>query len=471
VKHPGPLRDSPPPKTAISSGRHDAFRVGSCSIEQVIGLAVLAVVFVGYSVVAARLERWSITAPMVFVTTGALIGPHVFGVLDLATNTEAVKLVAEVTLALILFADASTLRWREVRLDASLPARLLLIGFPLTVLAGVVAGWWLIPAAGWAAAALAASMLAPTDAALGLGVFTNRSVPARIRRALNVESGLNDGMATPLVTLFLAVLVAHEGAGPEGWLAESVRALGLAVLVGALVGVGVGRLMARAQQRGWASDTSDRLAVLATALLSYAGTVAAGGNGFVAAFVAGLLFAAATKGKLRGATGFTEDLGLFTSFLVWAIFGAVLVAPLLTNELYLPAIGYALVSLTLVRMVPVAISLVGTGLRPVSLAFMGWFGPRGLASVVFTLLAFESLEDGGLASERLVEVATWTILLSIIAHGLTARPLAAAYGRAVAAAPVEHDGTTPQLETSIPRSLSARRAEQDGIGHSAGSEP
>ncbi|MGH2394283.1 MAG: cation:proton antiporter, partial [Candidatus Limnocylindria bacterium] len=163
-----------------------------------IGLAVLAVVFIGYSVVAARLARWSVTAPMVFVTTGALIGPEGLGALDVAVNVEAVKVIAEVTLALILFADASTLKWREVRLDATLPARLLLIGFPLTVLAGVVAGVWLIPAAGWVVAALAASMLAPTDAALGLGVFTDRSVPARIRRALNVESGLNDGLATPL---------------------------------------------------------------------------------------------------------------------------------------------------------------------------------------------------------------------------------------------------------------------------------
>ena len=427
-----------------------------------IGLAVLAAVFIGYSVVAARLERWSITAPMVFVTTGALIGPDGFGILDLAVDVEAVKVVAEVTLALILFADASTLKWTEVRLDASLPARLLLIGFPLTVLAGVLAGVWLIPAATWAAAALAASMLAPTDAALGLGVFTDRSVPGRIRRALNVESGLNDGMATPLVTLFLAIVVAEEGVGTEGWLAEAARALGLAILVATLVGVGVGRLMAGARRRGWTSELSDRLAVLATALLSYAGAVAVGGNGFVAAFVAGILFAAASGGRLREATDFTEDLGLFASFLVWAIFGALLVAPLLTHEFNPSAIVYALVSLTLVRIVPVAIALARTGLRPVSIAFMGWFGPRGLASVVFTLLAFESLEAGGLASEPLIEVATWTILLSIIAHGVTARPLAAAYGRAVTDAPVEHHEAAPQLETRVPRSLSARPRERGG---------
>ncbi|MGH9250296.1 MAG: cation:proton antiporter, partial [Acidimicrobiales bacterium] len=163
------------------------------------------------------------------------------------------------------------------------------------------------------------------------------------------------------------------------------------------------------------------------------------------------LFAAASGGRLREATEFTEDLGLIASFLVWAIFGALLVAPLLTHEFRPSAIVYALVSLTLVRIVPVAIALAGTGLRPVSIAFMGWFGPRGLASVVFTLLAFESLEAGGLAPERLIEVATWTILLSIIAHGVTARPLAAAYGRSTADAPVEHHEPAPQLETRVPR--------------------
>ncbi|TDD64936.1 sodium:proton antiporter [Jiangella aurantiaca] len=428
------------------------------------GLAVLAVVFIGYSAVAARLGRWSITAPMVFIAAGALIGPHGLGILDVATDVEAVKIIAEVTLALILFADASSLRWREVRLDATLPARLLLLGFPLTVLAGAMAGWWLIPAAGWATAALAASMLAPTDAALGLGVFTDRSVPARIRRALNVESGLNDGLATPLVTLFLAVVVAAEGAGPDGWVAESARELGTAIAVGALIGLGAGHLISGARRREWTSPMSERLAVLATALLSYTTAVAAGGNGFVAAFAAGILFASASAGRLREATEFTEDLGLFASYLIWALFGALLVAPVLTHEIHPSAIVYALVSLTLVRLVPVALALAGTGLRPGSIAFMGWFGPRGLASVLFTLIVFESFEAGGLASERLVEVATWTILLSVIAHGLTAGPLAAAYGRAVADAPVEHREPAAQLETRVPRDLSARSPERGADG-------
>jgi NhaP-type Na+/H+ or K+/H+ antiporter len=173
----------------------------------------------------------------------------------------------------------------------------------------------------------------------------------------------------------------------------------------------------------------------------------------VAAFVAGILFAAASRGELAEATSFTEDAGLFLSFFVWSLFGAVLVAPLVTQAIHPEAVLYAVLSLTVVRMVPVAVALLGTGLRPASIAFMGWFGPRGLASVVFTLIAFESLQHGGIASDWLVEVASWTILLSILTHGVTARPLAAWYGRKVAEGEAEHFSPPEILEEPSPRQL------------------
>jgi NhaP-type Na+/H+ or K+/H+ antiporter len=418
-----------------------------------LGLVILGAVFIGYSLVAGRLERWSITAPMVFVAAGALIGPAGIGVLDVGLDTEVAKVITELTLGVLLFADAATLRWRDLRLDPGLPARLLLIGFPLTVVAGTLTAAWLVPGLGWAAAALVASILAPTDAALGLGVFSDRSVPGRIRRALNVESGLNDGLATPLVTLFLAVVVSEVGAGPEDWVTESLTDLGVAIAVAVVIGLGSGRLLVGARRRGWTSETSDRLAVMAIALVSYLAAVSLGGNGFVAAFAGGIFFAAATRTRLVEATLFTEDVGLFLSFLVWSLFGAALVGPILTGPIDLAAIGYAILSLTLIRMVPVAIAMSGTGLRPSSTAFMGWFGPRGLASVVFTIIAFEDLEGSGLAVERLVEVATWTILLSVVAHGLTARPLAAAYGRSVADGGAETASPDEDMEEPRPRRL------------------
>ncbi len=267
-----------------------------------IGIAILAAVFVCYSLVAARLERWSITAPMVFVAAGALIGPDGAGVFEVASNPEAVKLTAEVTLAILLFADASTLRWKEVRLDPSLPSRLLLIGFPLTVIAGTLAAGWLAPELTWAAAALVGSILAPTDAALGLGIFSDRSVPARIRRALNIESGLNDGLATPFVAVFLAIVMSEVATGAVDWVADALTELGVAILTAIVIGIGVGRLVVAARRRRWTSDLSERLAVLATALLAYTGSLAVGGNGFVAAFAGGIIFAAATKGELAEAT-------------------------------------------------------------------------------------------------------------------------------------------------------------------------
>lgn len=424
-----------------------------------IGLTILGAVFICYALVAARLDRWSVTAPMVFVFAGTALGlwaPQWLGVLS---DPEIVKHIAELTLALILFADASTLRWAKVRHEGSLPLRLLLIGFPLTVVAGFGVGVWLIPVTGWATAALAASMLAPTDAALGLGVFTNRSVPGRIRRALNVESGLNDGMATPLVTLFLAVLVAAGTSGTDSWETGAIRELAIAVVVAVLVGGGSGRLLAAAHRRNWTSALSQRLAVLASALLSYAGSVTVGGNGFVAAFAGGLVFAAVSRGQLRESVEFTEDLGLFASFLVWAIFGGLLVAPQLGGGISGRAILYAVLALTVIRMVPVAVSLIGTGLRAATVLFMGWFGPRGLASVVFVLIAYTTLEHEGLVSEPVVEVATWTVLLSVLAHGLTAGPLSRWYGQRVAGESTEHAVVDMGPVGSVPRAISVDRSD------------
>jgi NhaP-type Na+/H+ or K+/H+ antiporter len=416
-----------------------------------IGLAILGAVLVGYALVAARLDRWSITAPIVFVMTGAALGLGAPEWLGGLTDPEPVKHVAELTLALLLFADAATLRWNQLREDGALPIRLLVVGFPLTVLIGIGFGSWVLPGVTLAMAALIASILAPTDAALGLGVFTNRVVPARIRRALNVESGLNDGMATPLVTLFLAVLLAEEGAGPENWVAESLTELGIGLAVALVVGLVAGHAIALAKQHEWMSPLSERLAVLASALVAYTAAVAAGGNGFVSAFVAGIVFAAASKDRLRERVEFTEDLALFASFLVWAIFGALLLAPLLREGMRLTTLLYSVLSLTVVRILPVAVAMLGTRLRPASIWFMGWFGPRGLASVVFTLIAFETLGRDDPAA-TVIEVATATVFLSVIAHGISAGPLARLYGRHAADQPVEHAGDP--IGDPVPRSLS-----------------
>jgi NhaP-type Na+/H+ or K+/H+ antiporter len=391
-------------------------------------LAILAAAFALYGLVAARLDRWSITAPMVFVAIGIVMGSGGVQVTDVELGTHVVTLVAELTLGVLLFADASTVRLRAVGGDVGIPVRLLALGLPLTMAAGTIVAFLLFPEGGWASAALIAAILAPTDAALGLGIFTNRAVPPRVRRALNVESGLNDGFVTPFVTLFLAIVLAEEGLGPADWVVEATVDIAIAVALAAAVGIAGGALLRGANERGWTSPTSSALAVVALAVLGYSGAVAIGGNGFVAAFLAGLVFGRVADKAIEEAIEFTERIGLFSSFIVWWIFGALFAGPVLEGELNWRAVLYAAISLTLIRMVPVAIGLAGTRFKPATLAFMGWFGPRGLASVVFTLIAVEALHEQGLVAPELFEIATWTVLLSVLAHGLSARPLAARYG-------------------------------------------
>jgi NhaP-type Na+/H+ or K+/H+ antiporter len=420
--------------------------------------AALAGVFVVYGLIASRLERSLVTAPIFFVAAGLVLGPSLTGILASNLDTETTLVITELTLGILLFADAATVRLREVEGDARLPVRLLLMGLPLTIILGTVVARVLVPEAGWAAAALVATILAPTDAALGLAVVVDPAVPARIRRALNVESGLNDGIATPLVTLLLTLVLTEEGLESGSWAAEAAKELGLAIVAAAAVGVIGGRLLMFARERGWTSAVSEELTVLALALLSYVGAVAIGGNGFVAAFVGGLLFGASTRSRIHEPVEFTETIGLFASFFVWTVFGALFVGPAITGHIEPVAIVYAVVSLTLIRMAPVAAVLAGMGLRRDTVAFMGWFGPRGLASVVFTLIAVEELHGAGQVAHDIAQFATWTVLLSVVAHGLSAGPLARIYGHRLQGA-----SDIPEMEQS-PEPRIRRRGASTGHG-------
>lgn len=397
------------------------------------GLTTLAALVAAYTLVASKLDRWWISAPMVFVAAGLILGPGGLNALPFSVSNETILTVTELTLALLLFSDASTVRLRDVEGDASLPNRLLFAGLPLTMAAGALLAYLIIPGAGWGPAALIAVILAPTDAALGLAVVTNRAVPVRIRRALNVESGLNDGIATPFVTFFIALVAAEDGIGDKAWGLEALRQIGLAIVTAVVVGYLGGKLLALASDHQWTADVSEQIAILALALLAYEGSVAIGGNGFIAAFAGGIFFGAVTKGRMQAPGRFAETLGLSASFLVWSIFGGLFAGKLFTRELSAQPVIYAIASLTVIRMLPVAIALTGTHLRTATVAFMGWFGPRGLASVVFTLIALRDLEDSS-AGTLLVQTATWTILLSVVLHGVSASPLAARYGVAISKA-------------------------------------
>jgi NhaP-type Na+/H+ or K+/H+ antiporter len=398
------------------------------------GLAIFFGLVVVYGAFAVWLGRFSITMPIIFMFVGALFGSRGLVSIDSA------ELLIEMTLALLLFADASTLAFRQVRDDPGPPARLLLIAMPLIVALGGLVAYGLFPEEGPGFALLLAAILAPTDAALGLPIFNNPRVPVRVRRALNVESGLNDGIATPLVALFTAMAVAEESHRVGDWLLSALGEIGIGVGVGVAAGLLGGWLFATAVKRDWTAVTGEQIGNLALAMCAFWAAKALGGNSFVAAFVGGIMFGHATRERLHVATEFTETAGTLLSLFVWAVFGANLVPPLV--ESFIPlALLYALLNLTVIRMLPVAISMLGTRLRPDTTLITGWFGPRGLASVVFALMAYESFHEAGIGFDTLADAAGWTVLLSVVLHGISAVPLSNWYARRLEAA----DPAAPEL--------------------------
>ncbi len=402
------------------------------------GLAFLMAVVVIYGALSLRLGRFLVTAPMVFVLLGTLVGRYGLGLLVLPLSSETVKLLSEVTLALLLFADASTLHFNKIKADASLPARLLLVGMPLTVGLGALLAYLLHPVFDLGLALLVGAILAPTDAALGLAIFNNPLVPVRIRRALNVESGLNDGIATPLVALFIALSIGEYESAEAFWLMGALSELAIGVGVGVAVGIAGGWLYSQSARKGWSSSASQQVGNLALALLAFFGSHWLGGNGFIAAFIGGICFGYFSRHHLHAVTEYTEVTGTMFSFIVWGIFGSTLVIPLLL-DFSARAFIYALMSLTVVRMLPVAIALIRRGLRADTRLLMGWFGPRGLASVVFLLMAIQGAEHVGLEleSNMFTSMVAWTILLSVFLHGISALPLAGWYSKRLESAPPE----------------------------------
>jgi sodium/hydrogen antiporter len=384
-------------------------------------LAMVAAVVCVWGTFSARLERADLTAPIVFVGAGAVLA-GAFGA-DGGTDAAGVTALLEATLASVLFSDASRVGLRELRRDTVVYARLLGLALPLTVLAGTLCAG-LLPGVSmpWLALLLGAA-LAPTDAALGTVVIVHPAVPVRIRRLLNVESGLNDGIVTPVV--FLAISgVASAGGHTGPILLSAVLQLAGGALVGATTGTAGGWLMRLAGRRNWTGDSFAGPAVLALALLAYTAAAGLGANGFVAAFAGGIAFGhVAGRGGPREVFYVEQTAGL-ASLLVWMLFGLIGV-PRLWGHVSVWMVIYAVLSLTAIRMIPVALALVGTHLGRRTALFVGWFGPRGLASVIFALIAVQEL---GPRADPAVSVIVVTVLLSVLAHGLTAGPLAVRYG-------------------------------------------
>jgi NhaP-type Na+/H+ or K+/H+ antiporter len=388
-------------------------------------LAILALFAFAYSVVANRLGRAAVNGAVVYLVFGVIAGPVGLGLLDLSIGSEGIRLVAELTLALVLFSDASNADMAVLRRAIRLPGRLLLIGLPLTILLGIGAGVLLFPEMALIEVAILATMLAPTDAALGKAVVTNPAVPAPVREALNVESGLNDGICVPILFTFLAL--ASQSAGGES---TSALALGLVaeeIGIGAGIGVSLAFLGARAlrlaAQRGWIAEPWVGIPVVALAFGCFTLTQSAGGSGFIACFTAGLTFGALAKEHKHAVLEGAEGTGEAFSMMTWIIFGAAVVFDH-PGEIDWRVVVYAVLSLTVVRMFPVFLCVSGLGVRTDAKLFLGWFGPRGLASIVFGVIVFGAhLPSGG----TIVATTVVTVTLSVLGHGLTANPFAAAF--------------------------------------------
>ncbi len=395
-------------------------------MEHGLDMAVIAAItgtLLAWAVVSRRMERWNISAPIWFVAIGFLLSNATFGVIDVGLQSEGLRELAELALAIVLFSDAARVNVRDLRRDTGLPLRLLLVGLPLTMALGTVVAHLLFPSLGWWVCAVIGAAVAPTDAALGAAIINDERVPARIRRVLNVESGLNDGIATPFVKFFLVAAVVGTALETESE-SRALAEMAIGVVGGAAIGFVAAWLLRRARLAGWAATSARAVGVAATSLLAYAAIVELKGNGFVAAFIAGLAFGAATKEQLEESLEFTHEAAELGSLIVWFMFGAVML-PALEHSQWQDFV-FAFLALTVVRMLPVGVVLIGTKLDLATVGVVGWFGPRGLASVVFALLALDGLAPA--EGTRVVSIITATVLMSVVLHGASAAPISARYG-------------------------------------------
>ncbi len=414
-----------------------------------IELLVLSVTILGYALVSERLAMSPITAPMVFTSVGLLAGSAGFAWFDVGLDSEVVSVLVEATLVLVLFTDAVRIDLRVLRRESGLPVRLLGVGLPIMVVGGAVAAWLLFPALSLAEAGLIGAILAPTDAALGQAVVSDRRLPVRIRQGLNVESGLNDGIALPVVTVLLALAVAEEDpGGVQDWLTFAAQQVGVGVVAGVVAGAGAGWLLERASTSGRVEGLYRQLGTIAIVVGAFAAAELGGGNGFIAAFVAGLAFGAVAREHCRGIQDFTEDEGELLSVITFTVFGALIVAPFL-DELTWAVAAYVVASLVVLRVVAVLVAMAGSGTLWETRIFVGWFGPRGLASILFGLLVFDEVEGTG--ARQVVLVVMWTVLVSVFVHGATASPWTARLSRRIA------EREEPMPETEMVTELPTRR--------------
>ena len=405
-------------------------------------LAILAIFILLYSMIAGRIERSIVSGPIVFVTAGFLFGPMGLGWFEGAAARSDLRMLADFTLALFLFIDASNADLSTLKRNFAIPARLLLLGLPGSIILGFALALVMFNVLTVFEAAILGTMLAATDAALGKPVVTNPAVPARMREGLNVESGLNDGLCVPVLLVFIELALDTEFKG--GNAAMAIRFLVEELGVGLVVGLGLtglaSALLHICMKRGWVTGTWVQVSVIALALSCFEVAQVFHGSGYIAAFTGGLLFGSLARRSTHDMEISAEVVGDMLSLLTWLLFGIVVIGQVFgqfTWQIFL----YALLSLTAVRMVPVFLALTGSGESIQSKLFIGWFGPRGLASIVFAVIV---LDEGLPGSQFIALVVACTVFVSLIVHGVSANPLArwvAEENQGQSQVPESHSGT------------------------------
>ncbi len=392
-----------------------------------VNLAIVAAFAFIYSSIAGRIEKSMVTGPILFIAFGLICGPFGIGILDIKIENVELRVIADITLALILFIDAANADLGELRAHIKIPGRMLIVGMPLVIGLGVAFGLYLFPGVSIFELCILATMLAATDAALGKGVITNKAVPSRIREGLNAESGLNDGLAVPILFLFIALAVGSSSEQNSTSMALELvaRELGIGLVVGLGLTFLASLLVNWCYRKNWVTDIWQQILVVALALTCFAVAQSLHGSGYIAAFVGGLLFGrlagSDTHELVHSGEGISELLALAT----WVMFGAAVVGQAWAGMTW-EIVIYSLLSLTVIRVAPMVLALTGSGENLESKLFLAWFGPRGLASIVFVII----VSDYDLPSfSTLVHTVVCTVTLCVLAHGLTANTWARRLGR------------------------------------------
>jgi sodium/hydrogen antiporter len=400
---------------------HDTYPVYLDAVDWGLATAGLALLLV--AAVSQLLTNSPVTPAIVVVAVGVLVGPLVLDDVTLGPTSSTVRRLAEATLAVVLFSDASRINLRALRRQAAIPVRLLGVGLPLTIALGAVVALVLFGSFSLSDAMILGVILAPTDAGLGSAVVTDTRLPQLVRQSLNVESGLNDGICVPLLLIVLATASGAGGAShPATVIGEEI---GYGLIGGLASGVLAAAIVILAGRRRLIEDAWRQIIPVAAAVLAYGIAIGLGGSGFIAAFVAGLMFGLIARESAISTMRFTEETGALLNAVTFLVFGAVLLGPALEQVGWQIAL-YALLSLTIVRTLPVAISLWGTHARRPTVAFIGWFGPRGLASIVFAVIVEDTFHaDAG----TILTACYLTVGLSVLLHGISAAPLVNRYAR------------------------------------------